>query len=96
MRFRITPALAISALLGVAGTCLAEGHDEVGAQGEITSPEHAKPSPAEAHEAEAKRKVYYRPFCRRSLRDQPQRATLVMPSLSAPAVVRAPHRPLSP
>jgi hypothetical protein len=66
MRFRITPALAISALLVFAGTCLAEGHDEVGARGEIASPEHAKPSPAEANEAEAKQKVYYRLFCRRS------------------------------
>jgi hypothetical protein len=74
MRFRITPALAISALLVFAGTCLAQGHDEVGVQGEIASPEHAKPGPAEAHEAEAKQKVYYCPFCRRSLRDQPQRA----------------------
>ena len=66
MRFRTTPALAVSALLVVAGPCLAEGHDEVGAQGEIAAPEHAKPSHAVAHEAEAKQKVYYRPFCRRS------------------------------
>ena len=50
----------------VAQTCLAEGHDEVGAQGENAAPEHAKPSSATTHEAEAKRKVYYRPFCRRS------------------------------
>jgi hypothetical protein len=55
MRFRIAPALAVSALLVVAGTCLADGHDEVGAQGEIAAPEHAKPGPAEAHEAEPSR-----------------------------------------
>ena len=66
MRFRTTPALAVSALLVVAGTCLAEAHDEVGAQGEIAAPEHAKPITAATHEAEAKQKVYYRPFCRRS------------------------------
>ncbi len=66
MRFRPTPALAVSALLVVAGPCLADGHDEVGAQGEIAAPQQAKPSPAEANEAGAKQKVYYRPFCRRS------------------------------
>ena len=66
MRFRATPALAVSALLVVAGPCLAEGHDEVGAQGEIAPTQHAKPIPAEANEAEARQKVYYRPFCRRS------------------------------
>jgi hypothetical protein len=47
----------------VAGPCLAEAHDEVGAQGEIASTQHAKPIPAEANEVQ---KVYYRPFCRRS------------------------------
>ncbi len=66
MRFRTISALAVSALLVVAQTCLAEAHDEVGAQGEIAAAEHAKPSNAVAHEVEAKQKVYYRPFCRRS------------------------------
>jgi hypothetical protein len=49
----------------VAGTRLAEGHDEVGPQGEIAAPEHAKPNFAVMHEAGTKQKVYYRPFCRR-------------------------------
>lgn len=66
MRFRATPALAVSALLVVAGPCLAEAHDEVGTQGEIGPTQHAKPIPADANEVEAKQKVYYRPFCRRS------------------------------
>ena len=53
MRFKATPALAVSALLVVAGPCLAEAHDEVGAQGEIAPTQHAKPIPAEANEVDA-------------------------------------------
>jgi hypothetical protein len=65
----------------VAGTRLAEGHDEVGPQGEIAAPEHAKPNFAVMHEAGTGLLPPLLPAL--ALRDQPKRAMLVMPSVSA-------------